>query len=330
MAADQQPRFGYTLMCEQSTPRQLVDNCRRAEAIGFDFAMISDHFHPWLDGQGQSPFAWSVLGALAETTERIELMTGVTCPTIRYHPAIVAQAAATIQVMSGGRFTLGVGAGENLNEHVVGRGWPPVDVRHEMLVEAVEIMRRLWRGGFQAYRGRHLAVQDARLYTLPDAPPPLAIAAGGPQAARLAGEHGDALIATEPRPDLVETFRRGGGEGKRTYGQIALSWDADEQRAVQRARELWRFSMPGWKVMSELPNPVNFDAATRTVHDDDITSLVPCGPDPARHAEAIRTLLDTGFTDIAVLQVGSEQEGFLRFWERELAPLLQGAGAAAG
>jgi G6PDH family F420-dependent oxidoreductase len=329
MAADRQPRFGYTLMCEQSTPRQLVDNCRRAEAIGFDFAMISDHFHPWLEGQGQSPFAWSVLGALAETTERIGLMTGVTCPTIRYHPAIIAQAAATVQVMSGGRFTLGIGAGENLNEHVVGRGWPPADVRHEMLVEAVEIMRRLWRGGFQAYRGRHLVLQDARLYTLPDSPPPLAIAAGGPQAARLAGEHGDALIATEPRPELVETFRRSGGEGRRTYGQIALCWDDDEQRAVQRARELWRFSMPGWKVMSELPNPVNFDAATQTVHDGDITSLVPCGPDPARHAEAIRGLLDAGFTDIAVLQVGHEQEGFLRFWEGELAPLLQGAGAAA-
>jgi G6PDH family F420-dependent oxidoreductase len=329
MAVDQQPRFGYTLMCEQSTPRQIIDNCRRAEALGFDFAMISDHFHPWLESQGQSPFTWSVLGALAESTERIELITGVTCPTIRYHPAVIAQAAATIQVMSDGRFTLGIGAGENLNEHVVGRGWPPADVRHEMLAEAVEIMRRLWRGGFQAYRGRHLALQDARLYTLPDSPPPLAIAAGGPQAARLAGEHGDALIATEPRPELVGSFRAHGGEGKRTYGQIAVCWAADEQRAVRTARELWRFSVPGWKVMSELPNPVNFEAATQSVGDDDITSLVPCGPDPGRHAEAIRALVAAGFSDIAVVQVGAEQEGFLRFWESELAPRLEGTGAAS-
>jgi G6PDH family F420-dependent oxidoreductase len=323
------PRFGYSMICEQSTPRQLIDNCRRAETVGFDFAMISDHFHPWLDSQGQSPFTWSVLGALAEVTQRIELTTGVTCPTLRYHPAVVAQAAATVQLMSGGRFVLGIGAGERLNEHVVGRGWPPVDVRHEMLVEAIEIMRRLWRGGFQAFRGRHLVLEDARLYTLPETPPVLAVAAGGPEAARLAGEHGDALVAVEASPELVAEFRRRGGEGKRAFGQIAVCWAEEEQRAVRTARELWRFAVPGWKVMAELPNPVSFDAATRSYRDDDVTALVPCGPDPARHVEAIRAFLDAGFTDIAVVQVGPEQEGFLRFWERELAPRLEGTGAAS-
>ncbi|MEA2671485.1 MAG: hypothetical protein QOG45_1705 [Chloroflexota bacterium] len=317
------PRFGYSMICEQSTPQQLVDNCRRAETIGFDFAMISDHFHPWLESQGQSPFTWTVLGALAERTERIELITGVTCPTMRYHPAVVAQAAATVQLMSGGRFTLGIGAGERLNEHVVARGWPPVDVRQEMLAEAIEIIRRLWTGGFHAYRGRHLSVEDARVYTLPPTPPPIAVAAGGPCAARLAGELGDALIATEPRRDLVEGFRRAGGEGRRTYGQIAVCWAADRQAAVRTARDTWRFAVPGWKVMAELPNPVNFEAATRVVNEEDITELVPCGPDPQVHAEAIRAFADAGFTDIAVVQAGPEQEGFLRFWETQLAPLLQ-------
>jgi G6PDH family F420-dependent oxidoreductase len=322
------PRFGYSMICEQSTPQQLVDNCRRAEATGFDFAMISDHFHPWLESQGQSPFVWSVLGALAETTDRIELITGVTCPTMRYHPAVVAQAAATVQLMSGGRFTLGIGAGERLNEHVVARGWPPDDIRQEMLAEAIEIIRRLWQGGFQSYRGRHLSLEDARLYTLPDQPPPIAVAAGGPHAARLAGELGDALIAVEPRSDLVEGFRRAGGEVRRTYGQIAVCWAADRQEAVRTAREMWRYAVPGWKVMAELPNPVNFEAATRIVKDEDITELVPCGPDPHVHAEAIRAFAEAGFTDIAVVQAGPEQEGFLRFWETQLSPLLQETASA--
>jgi G6PDH family F420-dependent oxidoreductase len=318
--------FGYTLMCEQRSPVDLVREGRAAEAAGFDFAVISDHFHPWLDVQGHSPFAWSVLGALAEVTDRMGLMTMVTCPTTRYHPAIVAQMAATVAVMSGGRFQLGVGAGEKLNEHVVGGIWPSAAVRHEMLAEAIEIMRRLWQGGFQAYQGEHFELSDACLYTLPERPIRVHVAAGGPEAARLAAELGDGLIASEPRPDLVRAFRQAGGQGRPHYGQVAVCYDESEQGALRTARDLWRFSVSGWKVMSELPNPVNFDAASRTVRPEDVAELVPCGPDPERHLAGIRRFLDAGFDHVAIVQVGQNQDGFLRFWREELRPRLERAG----
>jgi G6PDH family F420-dependent oxidoreductase len=322
------PRFGFTMMGEQFPPEELVRNAELAEQAGFAFAAFSDHFHPWLDAQGQSPFTWSVLGAVADRTERIELITMVTCPTIRYHPAIIAQAAATIGRLSNGRFTLGLGAGENLNEHVVGHGWPAVDLRQEMLEEAVEIIRLLWQGGFQTYRGQHLELEDARLYTLPDEPVPIALAAGGADAAELAGRIADAIIVTEPEPGYLEAFRGTGGEGKPSYGQVALSWHEDEAEARRIARERWRFALPGWKVMAELPNPVNFDAATSGATEDQIAELVSCGPDPEVHLQAIRRFLDAGYERIAVVQAGPDQAGFLRFWERELAPRLETAGVS--
>jgi G6PDH family F420-dependent oxidoreductase len=313
-------------MGELFPPETLVENAVRAEQAGFDFAAFSDHFHPWLEAQGQSPFTWSVLGAAASRTERIELITMVTCPTLRYHPAIIAQAAATVARLSGGRFTLGLGAGENLNEHVVGHGWPAADVRQDMLEEAVEIIRQLWSGGFQTYRGHYLEVEDARLYTLPDEPVPIAMAAGGEDAAELAGRLADALISTEPEAGYVAAFHGAGGEGKPTYGQVALSWHEDEAEARRQARERWRFALPGWKVMAELPNPVNFDAATQGASEDQIAELVSCGPDPEVHLQAIRKFLDAGYERVAVVQAGPDQEGFLRFWERELAPRLQTTG----
>jgi G6PDH family F420-dependent oxidoreductase len=310
-------RYGFTLMTELHGPRQLVEQAVAAEAAGFDFAAMSDHFHRWLEAQGHSPYAWTVLGTVADRTERMGLMTMVTCPFLRYHPAVVAQAAATVQILSGGRFTLGLGAGENLNEHVVGMGWPAVVTRHELLAESVEIIRRLFAGGVHHFRGDHVHLEAARLYSLPDVPPPLAVAAGGPQAARLAGELGTALVTVAPDRELVDAYRAAGGEGP-VYGQVGLSWAPDEEQARRQAWELFRFFLPGWKVMSELPTPAAFEAATGTAREDDVAEMVPCGP----QVEAIRRFVEAGFDHVAVVQAGPDQAGFLRFWEQELRPKL--------
>lgn len=314
-------RIGYTLMCEQHPPRTLVRNAVLAEQAGFDFAVISDHFHPWLDEQANSPFAWSVLGAVAERTERLGLMTMVTCPFVRYHPAIVAQAAATVGILSGRGFVLGLGAGELLNEHVVGEPWPSPAVRHEMLEESIAIIRALFSGGEQSYRGRHLSLDRARLYNLPEDLPTLAVAAGGPHAARLAAEAADALIAVAPDAELVEAYREAGGQGAR-YGQVGLCWAETEDEAVRIALEQQRFAVPGWLAMSELPTPASFAAATATVDADDIRKAVPCGPDPERHAQAIQAFIDAGFDHVALLQAGPDQEGFIDFYVNKVAPLL--------
>jgi G6PDH family F420-dependent oxidoreductase len=313
--------LGFTLMCEEHGPKPLVRYATMAEQAGFDFAAISDHFHPWLDSQGNSPFTWSLLGAIAERTERLGLMTMVTCPFLRYHPAIVAQAAATVAILSDDRFVLGLGAGENLNEHVVGEGWPSPPICHEMLEESVVIIRQLWEGGEHSFHGRYLALEQARLYTLPARPPEIAIAAGGSQAARLAADAGDALITVEPSSDLVGEYQQAGGTGSR-YGQVALCWAKTEDEAVEVALEQQRYAVPGWKVMAELPVPASFDAATRTVREEDITRVVACGPDPERHVEAIRRFTEAGYDRVAVLQVGPDQEGFLSFFQEELRPKL--------
>ncbi len=315
-------RYGYTVMAEQSTPRQMIDGAVRAEEAGFDFLMVSDHFHPWLSSQGQSPFTWSVLGAIAERTTRIEIITAVTCPFIRYHPAVIAQAAATVQVISEGRFRLGLGAGERLNEHVVARGWPAFDVRHEMLAESVEIMRALWSGGNHTYRGEHLQLEDARLYTLPDRPPDVVVAAGGPQAAEMAARIGDGAMFVEPSADLVGRFTSAGGAGKPVYGQAAVCWAADEARARQTAHDRWRFALSGWKVQAELPNVANFEAESARAREEDVAEMVTCGPDPQRFVEALGKWIAAGFTDVGVVQAGDDQEGFLRFWQEELRPRL--------
>jgi G6PDH family F420-dependent oxidoreductase len=322
--------YGYTLMGEGHDPRTLVRNAVRAEEEGFDFLVFSDHYHPWLPSQEHSPFVWSVLGAVAEATERIELATMVTCPIVRYHPAIIAQAAATIGVMSDGRFTLGLGTGERLNEHVVGAGWPPADVRQEMLAEAIEVMRRLWSGEYVSHRGPHFTVEDARIFDLPEEEIPVFVAAGGPQAARLAAEAGDGICATEPDPSLVETFAAAGGAHADTWGQLALSWHRDREAAVARAHDQFRFGVPGWKVMAELPNPVSFEAATATVRPEDVAESVPCGPDPAAHAAGIGAYVDAGFERVAVVDVGEDTEGFFRFWTDELRPVLPSSSSGTG
>jgi G6PDH family F420-dependent oxidoreductase len=314
--------YGYKLMSEEHGPCELVRNACRAEQAGFDFAAISDHFDPWLHSQGHSPLAWTVLGAIAASTDRIGLVTAVTCPTIRYHPAVVAQFAATLAVLSGERFTLGLGAGEFLNEHVGGVGWPSPQVRHQMLAEAIDVIRLLFEGRTVSYEGAHVIVDRARLWDVPKSPPPLAVAAGGPKAARLAGEKSAGLFATEPNHELIKTWKEAGGKGA-LFAEVALCWAPDEAEAVRIAHERFRFAALGWKVMAELPRPDAFEAATRWVRPQDVAQYVACGPDPERHVAAVRRYVDAGFDHVVVIGVGPDQEGFLRFWEHELGPKLR-------
>ncbi|MGY1690314.1 TIGR03557 family F420-dependent LLM class oxidoreductase [Geodermatophilus sp. SYSU D01105] len=310
-------QVGYKLATEAFGPEEVIRQTVRAEQAGFDFVELSDHFHPWLDNQGHSAFTWSLLGAMAARTERIGLATGVTCPMIRYHPAVIAQAAATVQILSGNRFTLGVGAGERLNEHVVGQGWPAVRIRHRMLREALEIIRLLWQGGYQSYDGQYLQLEDARVFDLPDQLPVIAVASGGPEASRLAAEHGDGLFATEPRGDLVSAYRDGGGTGPH-YAEVPMAWAADEDSAVQAALETSRWAVTGWKVMSELPNPVNFAAASETVTPDDIRQQFSCGPDLDAHVQQAQPYVDAGFDHLVLQNTGPDPDGFLDVCEREL------------
>jgi G6PDH family F420-dependent oxidoreductase len=319
-------QIGYTMMCEQSGPKQLVRDVALAEHAGFDFAVISDHYSPWLDEQGHSPYAWSVLGAAAQATERIPLMTYVTCPIRRYHPAVVAQKAATMQLLSDGRFTLGLGAGENLNEHIIGGQWPIAPVRHEMLEEAVEIIRALWAGDGVTYRGTHFDVESAKLWDLPSELPPIGIAVSGPASCQLAGKLADTMIAVEPRAELGRMFDEAGGSGKPRVGQIAVSYDPDERTALKRAMEQFRWFTGGWRVNAELPLPASFDSAARTVRDEDVAKQMPCGPDVERHVAGIRKFQDAGFTHVALVQVGGDtQEQFISWAATELLPALRAA-----
>jgi coenzyme F420-dependent glucose-6-phosphate dehydrogenase len=314
-------QLGYALSSEEHTPQMLVQWARRAEEIGFPFALISDHFHPWVDKQGQSPFVWNVIGAIAETTEKLRLATGVTCPLIRIHPAIIAHAAATSAVMMPGRFFLGLGTGENLNEHVTGARWPFDDERQDMLEEAVDVIRKLWSGGYQYHRGRYYRVEKARLYTLPDEPPPIAIAAGGPQAAELAGKLDAHLITTDADEKLIGTFRDAGGKGKDVYGQVTVCWAKSEDEAKKTAHEVWpNAAIP---LTPELPTPEEYGkVAEALVRPDDLAEKMALGPDPEQHLELIRKYDKAGVTQVYVHQVGPDQEGFFRFYEREILPQL--------
>ncbi len=315
-------RIGYKLIAEAYGPAEMVRQCVLAEQAGFDFVEISDHFHPWVSEQQHSGFAWSMLAAMAARTERIELATGVTCPFIRYHPAVVAQAAATTQILAEGRFTLGVGSGEQLNEHVVGQGWPAVHVRHRMFRESLEIIRLLWRGGYQSYEGRHLTIEDARVFDLPETLPKIVVAAGGPRAAALAGELGDGLFTTEPRRDLVEGYQKAGGDGPR-YAEVPLAYAATEQEAAQSARDLFRFGLTGWKVQAELPNPVNFDAATSWVTPEHMREAFGCGPDTERHVAVTQPFVDAGYDHLALINAGPDVDGFFEHASSELIGRLR-------
>ncbi|GAA0582166.1 TIGR03557 family F420-dependent LLM class oxidoreductase [Kribbella sandramycini] len=317
-------KLGFKLIAEAYGPLEIVDQAVRAEAAGFDFVEVSDHFHPWVGEHEHSGFAFSMLAAIAAKTSEIGLATGVTCPFIRYHPAVVAQAAATTAILSGGRFTLGLGSGERLNEHVVGAGWPAVTTRHEMLREAIEIIRLLWSGGYHSYDGKHLKLEDARMFDLPGVLPEIAVAAGGPAAARIAGELGDALFVTEPKDDLIAAYRESGGLGP-AYAEVPLAWAPSEDEAAESARRLFRFGVTGWKVQAELPNPVNFDAATTLVTAGHMREQFGCGPDVARHVEVARQFTDAGYDRLALINAGPDMDGFFDFFAKELAPELRQA-----
>jgi G6PDH family F420-dependent oxidoreductase len=320
-------KLGYKLMSEEHGPSALVRNAQRAEQAGFDFAAISDHYFPWIEEQGHSPLAWSVLGALANATQRIGLMTSVTCPIMRYHPAIIAQGAATMGLLSDNRFTLGLGAGERLNEHVVGLGWPGRKERHERLSEAADIIQGLLAGRLENYRGKYFQLDHARLYDRPDAKPAVAIAAGGTRAARLAGRKGDALVATEPRPDLIEEFGAAGGSGPR-YAEVAMCYAEREEDARQTARHYFRWSVTGWPVQAELPDTEGFAAASKHVSPEAVAQVVSCGPSVERHLEAIDRYIQAGYDHLILLQIGPDQDRFCDLFERELAPALRDRDAA--
>jgi coenzyme F420-dependent glucose-6-phosphate dehydrogenase len=314
--------FGYALSSEEHPPNRLVENARKAEKHGFEFALISDHFHPWTDAQGNSPFVWSVIGGIAQATQRLRLGTGVTCPTIRIHPAIIAHAAATAGAMMGERFFLGVGAGENLNEHVLGDPWPAPDERLEMLGEAIEVLRLLWRGGYRTHRGRHYTVENARLYTLPERPVQIAVAAAKPKASELAGRLGDAYINTSPDQDLVDRFERAGGQGKPKYGGVTCCWAPSEDEGAEIVHRVWPNAALGGDLGYELPLPRHFEEATENVTPAELKEQLPLGPDPERYVEQIRAYEQAGFTHVYFHQIGHEQDGFFRFWRKELEPRL--------
>jgi G6PDH family F420-dependent oxidoreductase len=312
--------IGYTLSSEEHGPGDLVRNAVAAEGAGFDFLMISDHYHPWIDQQGHSPFVWAVLGGVAQVTRRIPVGTGVTCPIQRIHPAIVAHAAATTAVMLPGRFWLGVGTGENLNEHVVGGEWPPPDQRLDMLEEAVDVMRKLWKGGTQSHRGRHYTVQQARIYDLPEAPPPVLVAVKGKKATELAGKIGDGLIAVEPSEEIVKGFEAAGGAGKPRLAQVHVCWAEDEAEARATTHRWWPNAAIRGELGVELPLPRHFEQAAENVREEDVAEAVVCGPDPDRHLAAIREYAEAGFDRVWVHQVGPDQQGMLRFYEQEVLP----------
>jgi G6PDH family F420-dependent oxidoreductase len=315
--------WGYTMMCEQSGPKALVADVVAAEAAGFGFAVISDHYFPWLDAQGHSPYAWSVLGAAAQATDQIDLMTYVTCPIKRYHPAVVAQKAATVALLSDNRFTLGLGAGENLNEHVTGGAWPPVNVRHQRLAEAVDIIRGLWKGGYLNYEGKHFQVDSAKVWDLPDQPIPLGIAVSGADSCELAGNRADVMIATEPERRLIDLFEAAGGSGKPKVGQIPVCFDPDREAAIRRAHDQFRWFGGGWKVNSELPGTAGFAGASQFVTPQAVAESIPCGSDVGEFVKAIEVFPSAGYSHVALVQVGGEhQTPFIEWAEKELLPAL--------
>jgi coenzyme F420-dependent glucose-6-phosphate dehydrogenase len=317
-------RFGYALSSEEHRPADLVRNAALAEEVGFEFALISDHFHPWIDAQGQSPFVWTVLGGIARETRTLEVGTGVTCPMIRIHPAIIAQAAATTADLFEGRFFLGIGTGENLNEHILGDHWPPYEERREMLVESMEIMRGLWEGTLFSHRGEHYVVENARIYTLPDRPPRIMVAAGGPESAEVAGELGDGLIVTAPSAEVLDAFRGAGGSQKPIHGQVTGCWAASEEKGTQTLHEIWPTAGVPGDLSTELPLPQHFEQASSIVTAESLAEKMPVGPDVDRYVESVRAFVEAGVDNVYFHQVGPDQAGFFRFFREELRPALDG------
>jgi G6PDH family F420-dependent oxidoreductase len=325
-------KFGYTLMTEQSGPKDLVCYAVSAEERGFDFEVCSDHFSPWLASQGHAPNAWAVLGAVAHATEQVDLSTYVTCPTMRYHPAIVAQQAATVQILADGRFTLGLGSGENLNEHVVGKDWPTVERRQDMLREAIKIIRALFGGRLVNWRGDYFQVDSARLWDVPDVPVGLGVAMSGPKSVEKFAKLADHLVAVQPDKDLVDSWHvarqaANGTEGGRVVGQIPVCWDPDRDAAIERAHDQFRWFGGGWAVNADLPTPAGFAGATQFVRPEDVAESIPCGPDLDAIVDAVRPYWEAGFTDIALVQIGGQTQDL--FLKEAAEPLLAALRVAA-
>ena len=320
--------FGMTLSSEEHDPRTLVDQARAAEAAGFDFVGISDHFHPWVTEQGHSPFVWSVLGALAVATDRIGVAVGVTCPIVRIHPAIVAHAAATTSLLLDGRFTLGLGTGEALNEHVLGHRWPPPETRRAMLAEAVEIMRSLWSGETVDHRGDFYEVENARLFDVPDEPIPLIVSGFGPASVELAASIGDGFWGHAPDVEVIERYVEAGGTGPR-YAQVRLCWDTDADRARETVHRIWPNQGLSGQLAQDLPTFTHFEQATSMLTVEQTAGSLPCGPDAAPVLDSIDSFLEAGYDHVYLHQVGDDVDGFIRFWQDELAPELAGRRRAA-
>jgi G6PDH family F420-dependent oxidoreductase len=316
-------RFGYTLMTEQSGPKDLVRYAVDAERAGFDFEVSSDHYSPWLTEQGHAPYAWSVLGAVAQATERVELATYVTCPTMRYHPAVIAQKSATMQLLADGRFILGLGSGENLNEHVVGEGWPSVAPRQDMLEEAITIIRQLHSGELVTWEGEYFRVDSARVWDVPEGGVPIGIAVSGDKSIERFAPLGDHLISTEPEASLIEGWAKARSDAapSRSIGQIPISWAPDKQDAIERAHEQFRWFAGGWAVNADLPTPAGFEGASQFVRPEDVAEQIACGPDLDELAESARPFIDAGFTDLAIVQIGDELQQ--RFLDEVAEPLLE-------
>ena len=314
-------KVGYFLSCEEYAPEDLVAQAAAAEKAGFDGLWISDHFHPWNDEQGQSPFVWSVIGAVAQACS-LPVTTAVTCPTVRTHPAVVAQAAATSAVLLEGRFTLGVGTGEALNEHITGGPWPTVEVRLEMLEEAVQVMRRLWTGEQVSHRARHYTVDTARIYTLPDEPPPVYVSGFGPKAVDLAARIGDGYITTSPDPELLRRFRELSG-GKPAQAGSKVAWAATEDAGARIAHRLWaNAGLPG-ELAQVLPSPRHFEQASQLVTEEMSREAAPCGPDVERHVKGLRPYVEAGFDDLYVANMGPHYRDMITAYGEQVLPALR-------
>lgn len=312
-------QIGYTLSSEEHDANTLVRNAQMAEDAGFAFLSISDHFHPWVDAQGHAPFVWAVIGGIATATERIPLGTGVTCPTVRTHPAIVAHAAATVATMMPGRFFLGVGSGEALNEHITGERWPETEIRLEMMEEAVEVIRLLWQGGNQSFHGTYYTVENARIYDLPEEQIPIVVSATGPKAAEVAGRIGDGLWNTSPDKKVNEIYEQAGGAGPR-YGQVTVCWGENRDRALQTAHTIWPNSAIPGELSQELPTPTHFEQAAKLVTPEKVAEGIVLGTDPRPYLEKVEAWVQAGYDHIYFHQIGPDQEGFIRFAEREILP----------
>ena len=318
-------KYGLTLSSEEHGPARLVDLAVLAEDHGFDFVSISDHYHPWVDEQGHAPFVWSVLGGVAARTSGLELAVGVTCPIMRIHPAVLAQATATTALLAPGRFTWGVGTGEALNEHILGDRWPPVDLRLEMLEEAVTVVRELWKGEQVTHRGAHFTVENARIYDAPDSAPPIVVSAFGPAAAKVAASVGDGLWVSGASSEIIEQWREAGGSGP-VYAQLTLCWAEDRDEAVKTAHRIWpNTGVPG-QLSQDLPTPTHFEQACSIVTEEQIAESTACGPDPDPVLSSIEEMLDAGVDHVYLHQIGPDQEGFCRFWSEQLVPGLRGRG----